>query len=134
MINEYNLIFEEFKLHYPTYAEEVREWYPIGRKEIGIKLKNDKFMVYSFYGSRLLVVNEDNIFKESMTESEWRDSFSKRLSNLMRIKFFSVDRLSNETGISNVTVSKYVCGKTTPSAYNARKIARALDVSIVELI
>ena len=44
------------------------------------------------------------------------------------------DLLSYKTGISTVTLSKYMNGKTTPSTYNIQKIAQALRCSVTELI
>ena len=134
-LREYELLLEEFNQHYPNYARNIVEWFPVGRKEITIRLRDGKLLVYSLYGNTVQVIVENDPYEEQCDdEAKWRESFAKRLDRLMRIRGFTSDRLSRESGLSTVTLSKYLNGISTPSTYNARKIARAMDVSVMELI
>lgn len=71
---------------------------------------------------------------DNLTEDEYRYEFGIRLYQAITRRCVSQLELSDMTGISTVTISKYVNGRATPSLYNADKIAKALKVSINELI
>lgn len=134
-LKEYELLIDEFKHHYPNLADEIVEWFPIGKKEISIRLKSGKLVSYTLYGNTIGKIDERDPYEEcDETENEWRESFSKRLDRIMRIRAFTVERLSDETDISHVTLYKYLKGTSTPSTYNIKKIAQAMDISILELI
>ena len=52
----------------------------------------------------------------------------------MNEKCIGQEALSEITGISKVTISGYVNGKSLPSLYNADRIAEALSISIDKLL
>lgn len=70
-----------------------------------------------------------------MTTEEFRQLFSNRLRGLAwRRKRFNQKKLANASGISEVTISYYYNGTTSPKAENLVKLAQAIDCTVDELI
>ena len=62
-------------------------------------------------------------------------SFSDNLREALDFKDFQIKELASKTGISKNTIDNYLSGqKSIPSAQNALKIAKALDVSVEFLV
>ena len=74
--------------------------------------------------------DENNILED---ELEWRKMFSNRLCAKMHKFGYNQSLLSEATGISQVTISKYINCKATPTAYNVQKLAKALHCNSFEL-
>ena len=142
-MDEYLRIWEpvlrNFKEHYEARClareqecYEIVDWYPSGHLEITVKLSNGDKLCYEFIGNRiwsLLSDDRNNI----IDEESWRHIFSTRLKNRMRLCGVTQDRLSMLTGISRVTLSKYMNGAASPSGYNLNRICQALECSMSEL-
>jgi hypothetical protein len=106
-------------------------------KKMDINSKTYKalcFIKYNHYCSRKQV--QQFVYGESKysDEQSWRDIFSHKLSEKMRIRGMNREILSYETGISVVSIGKYLNGKSTPSTYNMELIATALSCTIRELL
>lgn len=56
-----------------------------------------------------------------------------RFNKIMRKKGFNQEKLSKKTGLSVVTLSNFANGKSELTYSNAKKVARALGVSMEEL-
>ena len=69
----------------------------------------------------------------SMSEEQFRREFGYRLRCLMERRGMTQGELAERINSSQVTVSKYMCGKNTPSVFMVNKIAKALNCSIDEL-
>ena len=57
-------------------------------------------------------------------------TFRDRLADMFRIKRWNQTRLAKETGISIVSISRYLSGERNPTLINAILIADALGVSL----
>ena len=70
-----------------------------------------------------------------MTEQEWRKEFGHRLQQKSRGKcrYLKVD-LAEASGLSPKTVGRYMRGERVPDAINLRKLAKALNCTIDELL
>ena len=127
-------ICNSFKMHYPDLYNEMASWYPCGEQMITVRLKNGKIVLYEFIGGLITTlrpaIGEPD---ESRDEKKWRMIFAQNLKNKMRAKGISHNRLAALCDISQVSVSKYINGMTTPSAYTLERMAQALDCSIYEL-
>lgn len=133
MSEQWNNVIEDFERNNPSLADEVIDWYPIGQMEIAVKLRNGKMLTYN------LIDNNTSLYYEPeavdvINEDIWRNEFSLRLRKKMQYTGINQDRLSLKTGISTVTINKYVNGKAIPSGYNLDRIARALKCSVSELM
>lgn len=125
-------IFEDFEFNYPNIANRVIDWYPSGRMEIVVTLDDNTKRYFNFLDKTIRHAFDGESEYES--EDDWRQMFARKLKKKMHDSFITHPELSELTGISTVTLSKYVSGKSTPSTYNIQKIARALNCSVYELI
>lgn len=58
------------------------------------------------------------------------DTFCEQLNKELQVRGLRQADLVRATGISEVTISRYVNGKRVPTMSNAQKIAEALGVSV----
>jgi DNA-binding Xre family transcriptional regulator len=138
-MSEYLKIWEpvlrEFEIWHPAIAEKMIDWYPSGRNEITIKTADGSMWIFNFIGAALRRVDiSENDVDRGSSESEWRERFADKLERKMKSSGISRWKLSEMTGISEVSLSKYVNCKATPSGYNIERLASALECSVSELI
>lgn len=69
-----------------------------------------------------------------MTKQRWAKTFADRLRMVMYAKDINQNELAAMARISQFAISGYLAGTHIPSAYNAVKIARALEVPVDKLI
>lgn len=131
--NMWNVAFESLENDYPDIIDEIVDWYPSGYQEITIKDQNGVKKTYNWITGNLRVTYDPS-YTRTVSEEEWRKVFSDRLHNRLYSLGMSQETLSEITGISRVTLSKYFNGKATPSAYNSKKLAEALKCPIGELL
>ena len=65
-------------------------------------------------------------------EELYKKEFSSNLQRVLNDKNVSQRKLSEDTGISEVSISRYLNGKRIPSFYTIEKIALALKCSTDE--
>ena len=53
---------------------------------------------------------------------------------LLQEKNCTQQKLANELGITQIAVSKWVCGKTVPTSKNVMRIAEILKTDVAELV
>ena len=126
-----DMYYRNFAMQFPYDAAKAVEYYlEDGGYHLIVILNDGRRVSFDVYeeSSRYLPNSDD------VDEERFRLEFGRRLRRIMDFKHINQLELSKKTGISNVTISKYICGKATPSFYNAVKIARVLDCSITELI
>ena len=119
-------------------SEQAVGWYPSGRHQIVIQYENGRRDVYNSVLSnkeRLRTVYDPNksVSYEELSEEAWMREFSIILKHKLRVLRIDQETLSELTGISRVSISKYVNGKAIPSTRNIELIARALQCSTEEL-
>ena len=69
-----------------------------------------------------------------ITESELIDVFKNNLVTTMEEKGYSQKDLSYETGLSEMTISRYVNGQSMPKLSALFNIAMVLDCELEELV
>ena len=126
-------IFVDFSEHYSHLANRVEEMYPIGRKVVVFILDNGDKVRYDFYNKTIQFIHKNKEEDAVLDETEWRNVFMRNLNNLMRLNGYTLERLSDATGISIVTLNKYTNGKSTPSGYNLDRLADAFGCYVDEL-
>lgn len=127
-------IYIDFENHHPDIANNIVDWYPSGQMEITVRLSNGDKISYDWMTKSIGRVYECVGPEEYLNEEDWRFEFANRLRKKMRRFGATQDTLSEETGISRITISKYLNGRATPSTYNLQLIARALRCSPSELL
>ena len=129
--NKWTLIFDEFMNNYPRMASDAIDWYPSGRSEIIIVMGDGSKLIYNGNTQRFSSVGcTDDIY---LTEQEWRRKFAAKLYEKMTDKCISQKELAELLNMSQMTISKYLNARVTPTSYNLDRIARVLDCSIIEL-
>lgn len=133
--NMWEPVFRSLESMYPYMTDQIVDWYPSGQMEITFKLKDGTRWTYCLMDSILAPVHDPKKYTEfEMDEREWRLAFAQRLHDKIRKMGISQDDLSMLTGISRVTISKYLNAKATPSGINIDRLAWALKCSSSELI
>lgn len=131
--NYWEPVYKTFCQDYPNLSEEMVDWYPSAQMEITVKTMDGKKYAYDFMDRRIYPICDrgGNI---DISEAEWRKIFVCNLNRKMRNMAMTQTRLAEKTGVSQITISKYINGLATPSSFNLIKMARALKCSIHELV
>lgn len=53
---------------------------------------------------------------------------------LLQEKNYTQQKLANELDITQIAVSKWVCGKSVPTSKNVMRIAEILETEVAELV
>ena len=126
-------VIEEFEWIFPRDAERVVDWYPSGRYEITIKFDDGSKIIYNSMTQQKRPANLFSEANEDIEEEEWRKRYGKNLLLKLQLRDMTQEELSEMTGISRITINRYIKGKATPSTYNNHKLANALRCSPGEL-
>ena len=132
MSEQWDGVIKDFERNNPDLIDAVVDWYPVGQMRIVVVLEDGRRLVYEFIGNRTYSYYDPER-KEINDEETWRQEFTRRLRKKMEYMGYNRDRLSADSGISLVTISKYLNGKATPSGYNLERICRALKCTVFEL-
>ena len=136
-MRDYERMFEpllrDLEIYYPFVTDKMVDWYPSGQMEITVRTEDGK--KYAYHGGlhTIRTVYDASDDSEYIDEEKWRKEFSLKFNKKMSLTPLTQEDLSELTGISRNTISKYTNGKATPSAHNLCKIARALGCSVSEL-
>ena len=68
-----------------------------------------------------------------MTQKEWLNKFSNRLTSMMNVRHISQNQLARESNISVSRINDYVNGRSVPSVYALINLAYTLDTTVSEL-
>lgn len=134
-INHYNEIFEQFTAYHPYLVNDVRDWRP--RSDRGIRLIMEDGTMYDFdtITKGVRRVEDHGMYEmEEITEDRCRASIAYHLTELMGLKGYTQQTLSEYTGLGKGSIYNYINGRATPSATALRKLAQALDCSIADLL
>ena len=95
--------------------------------DLFVELKNgDKFIYDGFTNS----VSFDFYESDDLTEEQMTIEFSKNLRKTIRRKFITQDELARKTGISRLSINRYINGKQLPDYITLRKLSNALGCPI----
>ena len=124
------LILDHLEMYFPSISENMESYEYDGGYGIIIKSIDGKELYYDDLNNSIRYLPID---KDSLTEDEYRNEFGYRVRTMMARRGITQLMLSEITKIGQAQLSRYINGKTTPSNYIVRKIARALDCTIDEL-
>lgn len=122
--------FNNFKLYFPSASKLVTDYKRTGLFDLTIKLSDGTSVMYDDMEHSIRNLPRDS---NAMSERECRREFGLRLRKIMYFKNITQSDLSERTGLSQPMISNYINGRTTPSFYNADKIAKALGCSTEDL-
>lgn len=122
-------LFEEFKARYAFLANKAVSYRKTGRFELTAELNDGSRVIYNDADKTFGTVrNSEQIM--NLNATNWKDEFSRRLGRLVAQSMMTEDELSELTGISRVSLSQYLNGRSAPNPYNLLRLARALGCSV----
>lgn len=131
----YEDIFEEFKDYHPYLVNDYEDWRPRGDRGVRVIMKNGDKYDYDTITKCVRRVEDHSMFRaEDITEERCRASIAYHLTELMGLRGYTQQTLSEYTGLGKGSIYNYVNGKATPSATALRKMAQALDCSVADLL
>lgn len=125
-----DIIYENFKRHFPRIEEQVVSHHMRGPFELIVELEDGCCFAYYELGNTLHRIPRADELRD---ENVCRKEFGRLLYRVMYERGITQDDLSKKTGISQHSISKYVTGDVSPSFYNVDKIVRALGCSMDDL-
>ena len=136
MLDTNNLIVREYKLWYPTFYKRTVDCAITGYHLLLAVLDDGTKLEFCSLDNSLRDVTRsyDTDYLDNMDDVEYRREFGDRLKTLLRDRNFRHDFLANTVGISRQSMSMYINGKAMPSIHIVRRIARALDCDIRDLV
>lgn len=131
---DFDRLFEKLELYYPFALKGMVRWYSIGKEEITIECDDGyRWVYYGLQNSIRCIQPSDEENELEIDETLWRREFGRKLFRRMALVPMNQEQLSEASGISQHTISKYIQGKATPSNYNTFRLARALKCAEEEL-
>lgn len=127
-------VLDDLALYYPDLANRCVYWYPSGHDCITIKLENGEKYEYEHGLNIIRKIQTYESDPLDIEDGEWSNIFASNIRRRMSMCCINQERICELTGISSVSMSKYMNGKAIPSTRNLCKIAKALKCSASELV
>ena len=127
-------MIECFKTYFPSIAEKMTTAYPNGRFEIVVVLNDGSKHIFNSITKSIRKPPRPEDDSELISETMWKKEFALRLYEMLSVKGITQSELAEQTGLNPMTISKYIRGQSTPTAYNLASICRVLGCSISQLI
>ena len=136
MLDESKLIVREYKIWYPTLYDRTVDCVVTGRHLL-LAILDD--------GTRLEFCSLDNSLRDvthiynyetedAMSEEDYRKAVGDRIKILARDRSLRHETLAELVGVSRQSMSMYINGRSLPSIRIVRRIARALNCDVRDLI
>lgn len=126
MTNEESVCKKVLRYQHPPLFEIYETEQELGFFEWCVKLNNGTRVLYVPRAEELLVLPPD---VDDPSEQTFKLLFGRRLRMIMRDREINRVQLSEITGISKMSIGRYINGTSLPSGYTIRKFARALNCS-----
>lgn len=119
------IMWHNFERQFPYVAAKVVRHHAESPLDLVVELGNGERYIYDDEAQsiRQLPATPD------LDEPAFKKEFGVRLRKLMSRSGISQAELSDRTGIHEVTISRYLTGRSIPSFYAIDKIAKALGCS-----
>ena len=125
-------IWNDFYDNYPAVAERVVDYYKSGQFELTLIFEDGEKLIYNSNSKAMRYMKQRD--PREVDEDEYKMLFADILTRKMMEKETTQKDLAEITGLSKVSISGYMRGKTIPSSFAIYKLANALDCSVSELI
>lgn len=123
-------VIKDFETYFPELSKHVEEYETNKFYELFAMLDNEFVIFYDYLEKVIRYIPKDS---SKLEEQDYRYLLGIRLRNLLFCNSVNREYLSNTTGISETTISRYINGTSTPSIYNIHKIVKALKCTINDL-
>ena len=133
MVGQYDSekLYNYVLVHNPDVdPNNVKAFVAINNNDLVISYKDGKRELFDTFEDKREWIEYQT---DAMTELQHRKQFPKQLRKIMRRRFVDQIWLSNETGISQPTISRYLAGTAIPGYARLKKIAIALNCAVDDL-
>lgn len=127
MINEESVCKKVLRYQHPSLFELYETEQELGFFEWCVKLTNGSKFLYVPRAEELLMLPKD---VNDPSEQTLKMLVGRRLRIIMRNRGINRLQLSEMTGISLMSIGRYINGSRTPSGYALRKFTKALNCSV----
>ena len=118
-----------FIMHYPIRNRHIVEQTYIGDLESIFVLSDGSRILYDEgYGGFMELKQRD-----FLTDEEWLTEFARRLRKKICLSRLTQKDVADSIGVSENSVSNYICGRTIPNALILKRLADCLECDIQEL-
>ena len=134
-VNKYELGI--FISYCPIVEKEATQIFKTNDDRLIAELKDGSAIEYDLVlGTSRSAMNLDILMRPKIAtnEEDFKRYFSRKLYRMMRHKSYIQNDISEMTGISTSSLTKYTNGIAIPSAYNLWLISNALGCSVDELL
>ena len=128
--------YEKFKTYYRATDDDILDWRSVNGFEIVVRMKDNSIIRFDSSTNTFGYLKRHDVDLRgnyTMSDDEYKHEFAIKLKRLMRSMRITQAQLSEDTGISQVSISKYVNGRGLPDCRNLTRIANALGCSVSEL-
>lgn len=136
MMDENELIVREYKLWYPAFYERTVDCAITGYNLLLAVLDNGDKLEFCMMDKSLRDVTYNYSIEndDAVSDEEYRKIIGDRLKTLLRDRSLRHERLAEMIGVSRQSMSMYINGRSLPSVRIIRRIARALNCDIRDII
>ena len=120
---------ERLKLTYRPIYDSATKYEEVSPNEMLIKTEDGCVYLYDIYGDTIRTMPKNS----NMDIETFAIEFGERLRRIMDRKGITQEILSEETGISQTIISRYILGKSVPGLYAVDKISIVLGCRIDDL-
>ena len=120
---------ERLKLTYRPIYDSATKYEEVSPNEMLIKTENGCVYLYDIYGDTIRTMPKNS----NMDIETFAIEFGERLRRIMDRKGITQEILSEETGISQTILSRYILAKSIPGLYAVDKISIVLGCRIDDL-
>lgn len=118
-------------LYIPFITEKAVSYHEGSPGELIIETNNGRKVSFDTFTHVCRYIPNDERLND---ESVYRAEFGRRLRRVMTVRGITQDELSEKTGIPQTTISRYLCGKVTPSIFKVYQIAKVLECCVDDLM
>lgn len=123
-------LIDNINVYYPFITRDAVEYNLVSYNELLVTTSHGENFLYNDIKKSFRLLSSDyDISKDSFSKE-----FGLKLARLMEARYISEVELSDMTGISVQTISRYINGRIIPTFYNVYLISLALDCSLDDFI
>ena len=124
-------LFDMFCRRHPNMVSKVVEWRPSDDLEISIDFDDGRFCYFDGFSEEIRWPYRLGC---RTREEAWRRMLAFKINRRMNITGTTPHELSERSGISYTTISKYTNGRAMPSAFNLHRLGEALGCKASDFI
>ena len=126
--DKYEKILKRFEMRYPHFYNKAIDWWATGKISIAIKLSDGTVLDYNDHDNTIRCITTNNeVDEETRTQA-----FGCNLQKFVDHCGMSKGEIAEQLGITKAMFSRYLHGKTMPSALKAVRLAEIMKCRVEE--